>query len=428
MAWMVNADGTREQLQAGSPLEMFDRDPMMARRVFEFQRAMRLAPMLQQAALRQMYARQGDVDEGNPVIQPLLELQGMAQKHGLDPFRHDNVDRALSAGIDEETQQRWAPHPVQRQAEAASRGPQPAFRRNAAGVLSPGAGNYGVFSAMMQQLGLPGSGLIPGKGFVTVQDAVTAAQRLGQGGGEIPDVPIPEIQALRQRRFAETAKRAEQARQAAAQDEERRRSVQAAEEHQRRLEVEQAKAGYARSRKGEEQATKAWEHDNATAQRDQVYYDRLRAALASSIPSYTVGQGVTLDADDIRAEVNRLERQYGGRPAPLTWPKWRERAVQAGDPRLADGSQQPSQGGGILGAIMGAMGLAPGGGRQGRQGQQGPPQRDGQLNSDEQATVSRLRSIPAQEQKKFLTLLRQRNPEAAIRMARALGFEVKPNG
>lgn len=464
MAWQVNPDGTREHLEPLSPLEMFHQDPNEARRIFEFQRAMQLAPMLRHAALRHLYARPGSVESGEPVVQPFLDMQDRAIKAGFNPLKDTNIDQvmagqALLTGADPLGLERWTmkggtltakPRPTRR--DQVGPGPQPAFRRNAAGVLSPGAGNYGVFSAMMQQLGLPGSGLIPGKGAVTVQDAVAAAQRLGQAGGDIPDVPIPEIQALRQRRAAEAAQRAAEAAQMAAQDEERRRSAQSIEEHQRKLELEQVRS---RSKVGsgvEGMAIEDWRQDVQRAIEDQAFYDRLQSAASRGMG---LGDPMRTDyifPDAVKARLQGLHQQYGGRPTPpATYEEWKARAARRGDPRFArEAGQQDPSGGGIMGLLIGSIRRALSSGQNNRPSQQKvaptvrpsqqkvPPavqqgQKKGaspgqQGSMREQEVLRLLRSRPVEEQREFLEFARKRNPQAADRLARDLGLKVKSDG
>jgi len=422
MAWQVNPDGTREHLEPLSPLEMFHQDPNEARRIFEFQRAMRLAPMLQQAALRHLYARPGSVESGESVVQPFLDMQDRAIKAGLNPLKDAGIDQAMAGqalltGADPLGVERWMmkggtltakPRPTRR--DQVGPGPRPAVQVGATGVLSPGAGNYGVFSAIMQQLGLPGSGLIPGKGAVTVQDAVQAAQRMGQGGAEIPDVPIPQIQALRQRQMAEAAQRAEQARQMAVQDEERRKSAQSGEEHRRKLELEQVRS---RSKVGsgvEGMAIEDWRQDAQRAIEDQALYDRLQAAASRGMGFGDPMRSDYIPPDAVKARLQGLRQQYGGRPTPpATYEEWKARAARRGDPRFAAGQRQPASAGGVQGR---------------RQSTPAPAQ----LDADDMKILGKLRSRPVEEQREFLEFARKRNPQAADRLARALGFKVNNDG
>jgi len=300
------------------------------------------------------------------------------------------------------------PRPTRR--DQVGPGPRPAVQVGATGVLSPGAGNYGVFSAIMQQLGLPGSGLIPGKGAVTVQDAVQAAQRMGQGGAEIPDVPIPQIQALRQRQMAEAAQRAEQARQMAVQDEERRKSAQSGEEHRRKLELEQVRS---RSKVGsgvEGMAIEDWRQDAQRAIEDQALYDRLQAAASRGMGFGDPMRSDYIPPDAVKARLQGLRQQYGGRPTPpATYEEWKARAARRGDPRFAAGQRQPASAGGVQGR---------------RQSTPAPAQ----LDADDMKILGKLRSRPVEEQREFLEFARKRNPQAADRLARALGFKVNNDG
>lgn len=475
MAWQVNPDGIREHLEPLSPLEMFHQDPNEARRIFEFQRAMQLAPTLRHAALRHLYARPGSVESGEPVVQPFLDMQDRAIKAGFNPLKDTKIDQAMAdqallTGADPLGLERWMmkggtltakPRPTRR--DQVGPGPQPAFRRNAAGVLSPGAGNYGVFSAVMQQLGLPGSGFIPGKGAVTVQDAVAAAQRLGQAGGDIPDVPIPEIQALRQRRAAEAAQRAAEAAQMAAQDEERRRSAQSGEEHRRKLELEQVRSMPKAGTGAEGMAIEDWRQDAKRAIEDQALYDRLQSAASRGMGLGDPMRSDYVYPDAVKARLQGLHQQYGGRPTPpATYEEWKARAARRGDPRFArDAGQQDPSGGGIMGMLIGSIRRALGSGRNNKPSQQKEPPADKpsqqkappavktsqqkeppavkqgqqkgasprqQGSMREQEILRLLRSRPVEEQRQFLEFARKRNPQAADRLARELGLKAKNDG
>ncbi len=431
MAWQINPDGTREHLESESPLQAFDRDPRAARMLFEFQRAMRLAPMLQKAALQHLYARPGSVDAGDQVVQPFVDLQARAQKAGFNPLRDSGVDQALASqalltGADPLNAEKWmmkggtlTARSMPTSRDTAAPGPRPAFQRSATGALSPGAGNYGVFSAVMQQLGLPGSGLIPGKGPVTVQDAVAAAERMGQGGAEIPDIPIPEIQALRQRR----ARKADEAR-VRAEQEARIASAQAKADqdslnHQRRLEVELVKKPAA-----DGAAIEDWRQDMSRAMDDQASYDRLKIAASKGEGLGDKYRPDYVPPEAVRSRLQALHQAYGGRPSPpATYEEWKTRAARRGDPRFP--ASRPPGGGGVWGWIQEALGIGQSGGGQGRQQGMSTP---AQLDAADQKTIGKLRSLPLSQQKEFLALMLQRNPDQARRLAPLLGLKVGNNG
>lgn len=424
-----------DNLRQESPLEFFDRDPLLARRVFEFQRAMRLAPMLQDAALRRMYDRMGDVDSGKSVVQPFLDEQEQAVKRGFDPFRNPSVAGMLASGIDpvdvrdqmrrEAMDGRPSPRPrsgsqkslsgifpsryidgdglplqrrqigsvtpVAQPSPPPARSPEPVFRRNAAGQVYPTAGNYGAFAGVMQQLGLPDSGLIPGQGMVRLQDILSAAARRGQGG-IVPDVPIAEVQQMRERQalgMAEAQARA--ARQAARQAAE----FEAAQDelkHRRGLELERAKA--VTRREGEDYTSGRREHDRVKREaiRDQAYYDRLRAALASESPRYQVGS-VELREPQIRAEIERLNQRYGGRPEPPTWEEW-----SAQDDRFADGEEESVQDEGL------------------------PSSPAIQLDEEDERAIRALQGMSEERRRAIVMAYIQKNPEKGRLIAERLGY------
>lgn len=413
-----------DNLRQESPLEFFDRDPLLARRVFEFQRAMRLAPMLQDAALRRMYDRPGDVDSGSSVVQPFLDAQARAIERGFDPFRNQKVAGMLASGIDPAEERgrlrgealigKYGPprimwdgvspevagdrsRPVQGRspapapAPAISRGPEPAFRRNAAGQVYPTAGNYGAFAEVMQQLGLPDSGIIPGQGMVRIQDILSAAARRGQGG-IVPDVPIAEVQKMRERQALGMAEaQAEKTRRAAQQAAE----FEAAQDdlkHRRGLELERAKA--VTRREGEDYTSGRREHDRVKREaiRDQAYYDRLRAALASESPRYQVGS-VELREPQIRAEIERLNQRYGGRPEPPTWEEW-----SAQDDRFADGEEESVQDEGL------------------------PSSPAIQLDEEDERAIRALQGMSEERRRAIVMAYIQKNPEKGRLIAERLGY------
>lgn len=420
-----------DNLSQESPLEFFDRDPLLARRVFEFQRAMRLAPMLQDAALRRMYDRMGDVDSGKSVVQPFLDEQEQAVKRGFDPFRNPAVAGMLASGIDpvnvREQMRRGAltgrsrsgsqmsldgifPYrpidgdgpPIQRRqigsvapvaqpSPPPARSPEPVFRRNAAGQVYPTAGNYGAFAGVMQQLGLPDSGLIPGQGMVRLQDILLAAARRGRGG-IVPDVPIAEVQKMRERQAlgmaeAQAQAQAEKARQAAEFE-----AAQDALKHRRELELERAKAVTRRQDHDYTSGRREHERVKREAIRDQAYYDRLRAALASESPRYQVGS-VELREPQIRAEIERLNRRYGGRPEPPTWEDWSSQ-----DDRFADGEEESIQDEGL------------------------PSSPAIQLDEEDERAIRALQGMSEERRRAIVMAYMQKNPEKGRLIAERLGY------
>lgn len=427
-----------DNLRQESPLELFDRDPLLARRIFEFQRAMRLAPVLQDAALRRMYDRPGDVDSGTSVVQPFLDAQSRAMDRGFDPFRNQAIAEMLANGEDPVearerarrdrtmfgapsrrpgpteysgemvksgplgNMDRWDPGPLapararQPQAPAppaapVSRGPEPVLRRNAAGQVYPTAGNYGAFAGVMQQLGLPDSGIIPGQGMVRIQDILSAAARRGQGG-IVPDVPIAEVQKMRERQALGMAEaQAEKTRRAAQQAAE----FEAAQDdlkHRRGLELERAKA--VTRREGEDYTSGRREHDRVKREaiRDQAYYDRLRAALASESPRYQVGS-VELREPQIRAEIERLNQRYGGRPEPPTWEEW-----SAQDDRFADREEESVQDEGL------------------------PSSPAIQLDEEDERAIRALQGMSEERRRAIVMAYIQKNPEKGRLIAERLGY------
>jgi len=416
-----------DNLSQESPLEFFDRDPLLARRVFEFQRAMRLAPMLQDAALRRMYDRMGDVDSGKSVVQPFLDAQENAIKRGFDPFRNPAVAGMLASGhdpVDAREQFRrgailgrsnrrpalsredehgnvweFGPPPQVRQPEArtapapapVSRAPEPVLRRNAAGQVYPTAGNYGAFAGVMQQLGLPDSGIIPGQGMVRLQDILLAAARRGRGG-IVPDVPIAEVQKMRERQAlgmaeAQAQAQAEKARQAAEFE-----AAQDALKHRRELELERAKAVTRRQDHDYTSGRREHERVKREAIRDQAYYDRLRAALASESPRYQVGS-VELREPQIRAEIERLNRRYGGRPEPPTWEDWSSQ-----DDRFADGEEESIQDEGL------------------------PSSPAIQFDEEDERAIRALQGMSEERRRAIVMAYMQKNPEKGRLIAERLGY------
>lgn len=431
-----------DNLSQESPLEFFDRDPLLARRVFEFQRAMRLAPMLQDAALRRMYDRMGDVDSGKSVVQPFLDEQEQAIKRGFDPFRNPSVAGMLASGIDpvdareqfrrgailgrsnrrpalsreDEHGNVWefGHFPQVRQPEArtapapapVSRAPEPVLRRNAAGQVYPTAGNYGAFAGVMQQLGLPDSGLIPGQGMVRLQDILSAAARRGQGG-IVPDVPIAEVQQMRERQALGMAEAQAQAARQAARQAAEFEAAQDELKHRRGLELERAKAVTRREgedyrldrrREDEDYRSGRREHDRVKREtlRDQAYYDRLRAAKIKDNPSYQVGS-ITLNESQIQDEIDRLHRRYGGRPEPPTWEEW-----SAQDSRFYDESDEDPE----------------------SESESAPPS-PVQLDEEDERAIRALQGASEDRRRAFVMFAMQQDPEKGRLVAERLGYGSK---
>lgn len=390
MAYTVepnNPDAWMDLVPVGAPNPgaYLEEDPRRARAVFEFQRAMRLAPQLRDAALEAMRRKPGAVQEGRSVVNPFLEVQQRAMDRGLNPYQNGALAQMLLQGIPPEMIDNDATRGglVVRQpgvvttgqgpavqgtppfvatmpggdlspgssgtvtmniqptredrAQAAARvqrGPEPVMRRNAAGELYPTAGNYGAYSAAMGSLGL-GDGER-----VSYKDALLAAARMKQAGAPVPDVPIAEVQALRGQQAAQAAAAAQQ-RADEQKSIERKHDITLKElENQGKVKAEEAKGRGARE---------------ADQEKDAREYGTLIRALEAPNDSGGLGgpddtevyvNGKTMTLGAVRSRISAIEEQYGGdprvaatapRPAPTgpaypnyTLPETPKRAVPPG--------------------------------------------------------------------------------------------------